>query len=356
MKAYVRVIVGVAATAFFLWLALRDVQWGEVWVHVRSANLPLLLAAIVVSTLGLHVRAMRWKALLAPIRPDIPFQPRIAGTAAGFALNNLLPARVGEFARALVCARVGRIKVGSVFGTLVVERVLDAIVCIVLLFGVIAFEGFPGSSEGVALAQKAARGVAVIAAVLGTGLIVLAAFPERSLRIGDAIAERILPAGIRRHVLDALHAFVGGLGALRDPRLLAQSLAWVVFQWLFLGISFYLAFMAFGIDEPGFAGALFLQSFVSIAVALPSAPGFWGPFEFASKYGLDLWGVDESRSVAFALSFHVGGWLSVTAVGLYYIAKLKLSWSELRGSAERVEAEVEADPEIAPPKPGLGRA
>jgi hypothetical protein len=288
----------------------------------------------VVSTLGLHVRAMRWKALLAPIRPDIAFEPRIAGTAAGFALNNLLPARVGEFARALVCARVGRIKVGSVFGTLVVERVLDAIVCIVLLFGVIAFEGFPGNSEGVALAQRAARGVAVLAAVLGTGLIVLAAFPERSLRVADAIAERILPAGIRRHVLDALHAFVSGLGALRDPWLLAQSLAWVVFQWLFLGISFYLAFMAFGIDEPG----------------------FWGPFELASKYGLDLWGVDESRSVAFALSFHVGGWLSVTAVGLYYIAKLRLSWSELRGSAERVEAEVEADPEIAPPKPGLGRA
>jgi uncharacterized membrane protein YbhN (UPF0104 family) len=195
----------------------------------------------------------------------------------------------------------------------------------------------------------------VIAAVLGTGLIVLAAFPERSLRVGDAIAERILPAGIRRHVLDALHAFVSGLGALRDPWLLAQSLAWVVFQWLFLGISFYLALLAFGIREPGYAGALFLQSFVSIAVALPSAPGFWGPFELASKYGLDLWGVDESRSVAFALSFHVGGWLSVTAVGLYYIFKLKLSWSELRGSAERVEAEVEADPEIAPPKPGLGR-
>jgi hypothetical protein len=349
MKSSIRAVVSLALTAFFLWLALHDVKWSEVWMHFRAANLPLLLAAIVISTLGLHIRAMRWRALLAPIRPDVPFEPRIAGTAAGFAINNLLPARAGEFARVLVCARLGKIKIGSVLGTLVVERVLDAIVCLGLLFGVIAFEGFPGTSRGVELARTAARGVTIVALVLGTGMVFLAAMPGTSVRAAEWAA-RILPARVRRPVIDALHAFLGGLGALRDPRLLAQSVAWAIFQWVFLGTSFLLAFWAFGIHEPGFTGALFVQSFVAIAVALPSAPGFWGPFELASKLGLGLYGVDESRAVAFAIAFHMGGWLSVTGVGLYYVMRLNLNWSELRGSAEKVEEAVETDPALTPPR------
>ena len=352
MKAYTKVIVSVAATAFFLWLALRGVHWSEVWTHFRSANLPLLLVSVVIATLGIHVRALRWKALLAPIRADMPFEPRVAATAAGLAINNLLPARVGEFARVLVCARLGRVKIGSVLGTIVVERVLDAMVLLAFLFGVIAVEGFPGSSSGVESARNAARGATIAAAVLAMGMIFLTAFPGASVRIAEAVAGRILPARVRRPLIDALHAFLGGLGSLRDPRLFAQSVAWAVGQWLFLGTSFLLGFWAFGISEPGYTGALFVQSLVAMAAALPAAPGFWGPFELASKLGLGLWGVDESRAVAFAIAFHMGGWLGVTGVGLYYISKLKLGWNELKGSAEKVETAVEDDPELTP-KPGL---
>jgi uncharacterized protein (TIRG00374 family) len=348
MKDYMKVIASVAATAFFLWLALHDVKWSEVWTHFRSANLPLLLASIVIATLGIHVRALRWKALLAPIRADMPFQPRVAGTAAGLALNNLLPARVGEFARVLVCARLGRVKIGSVLGTIVVERVLDAMVLLSVLFGVLAFEGFPGTSNGVAIARGTARGATIAAAVLGAAMLVLTIFPAPSVRFAEAVSTRVLPVRMRRPLIDALHAFLGGLGALRDPRLLAQSVAWAVGQWLFLGTSFLLGFWAFGIREPGYAGALFVQSLVSMAAALPAAPGFWGPFELASKLGLGLWGVDESRAVAFAIAFHMGGWLGVTGVGLYYISKLNLSWNELKGSVEKVETAVEDDPELTP--------
>jgi hypothetical protein len=344
MKQHAKAIVGVAATAFFLWLALHDVPWSEVWTHLREADPGLFLAAVLVSTLGMHVRAMRWRPLLAPLRPDVPFRPRIAGTATGFALNNLLPARVGEFARVLVCAREGRIKVAGVFGTLVVERVLDAVVILSLLFGVIALQGLPGDAEAVAAARNGARFAAALAVVMGAGLLVLAAFPAFTLRLAGTVSERVLPARFRRPAMELVHAFLGGLAALRSPWLLAQAVAWAVFQWLFLGTSFLLGFWAFGIREPGYGGALLLQSLVSIAAALPAAPGFWGPFEAASKYGLALYGVDEARAVAFAIAFHMAGWLTVTGLGLYYVARLNLRWSELRGSARRVEGAVEAEP------------
>lgn len=354
MKSPLKAIVGLAATAFFLWLALKGVHWGEVVANLRDANLWLLGAAVLLSTLGIHIRAMRWRTLLVPVAPGIPFRPRMAGTAVGFAMNNLLPARVGEFARVVVCARLGRAPVPAVLGTIVIERVLDGLVCVGLLFAVIAFEGFPAGVQGVAEAEAAARVTAGIVLALGVVLLLLVVFPTRAVRVADAVAGKVLPERLRRPVVDALHAFLGGLGVLRDPKLLAQSVAWVLFQWLFLGVSFLLAFRAFGITEPGYLGALFLQSFVSIAVAIPSAPGFFGPFEAAARYGLALWGVDEARAVSFAIGLHVGGWLSVTLLGLWYVWTLGLSWKELGQADEKVETAVEADPALAPPGAGAG--
>lgn len=346
-KQRVRVAVSFAATAFFLWLALRNVDWAEVALHVREANYFLLAAAVACTTLGVHIRAMRWKSLLAPVHPDVRFHPRMAGTAVGLAANNLLPARMGEFARVLVCARMTRLKLSAVFATLVMERVLDGLVCIGILFAVMAMPSFPAGDVGGMDPRSAARVLALAMVVVGGTAVGMALFPHRAARVLEWIANRVLPRSFRRPVVDALHAFLGGLGVLRDPRLLAISVGWVLFQWFFLAASYYLAFLAFGIDAPGYAGALFLQSVVTIAVSIPSAPGFFGPFEAAAVYGLALWDVEKSRAASFAIGFHLGGFLSVTLLGLWYAWRLNLTWAELRGSEEVVEEDVERDDSLA---------
>ena len=337
MKGRLRVVASLAVTAFFLWLALHDVDWGAVGAHLRSANWLYLALSILVATLSIHVRALRWKALLAPLDPDVPFQPRVAGAAIGFAANNLIPARVGEFVRALVCAKLARLPVSAVFATLVVERVLDGLVTVGLLFTVMALPGFP-APEKAADALAAMRFVALVIAVMGVVVIVLALMPRRSLRMAGAAA-RLLPERLRRPLLTMFESFVGGLGVLRNPRLLAVSVGWAVFQWLFMPLSIYFGCLAFGITEPGYRGALFLQCIINLAVAVPSSPGFFGPLEAAAVYGLGLWGVDASRAASFAIGYHLGGFISVTLLGLWYVQKLDLSWKELVGSAEQAEAD-----------------
>ena len=346
MKARIRVAVSLAVTAFFLWLALRDVKWPEVWAHLRGAN-PLYLAlSILVATLAIHVRALRWKALLAPLDPDVPFQPRVAGTAVGFAANNLIPARVGELVRAVVCGKLARLPVSAVFATLVVERVLDGLVTVGLLFTVMALPGFP-APEKAADTLAAVRVLAAVIAVMGVVVIVLALMPKRATRLAEACA-RVLPHRVRAPLLKIFESFIGGLGVLRDPRLLAVSAGWAVFQWLFMPLSIYFGCLAFGITAPGYRGALFLQCVINLAVAVPSSPGFFGPLEAAARYGLGLWGVDASRAASFAIGWHLGGFISVTLLGLWYVQKLDLSWKELVGSAERDGAPT--------PEPEPGRA
>ena len=343
MKGHVKAVVGIAATVFFLWLALHEVKWHEVATHLGEANWWLLGAATLIATLGMHVRALRWKPLLEPVAPGIPFRPRIAAVCIGFGANNVFPARLGEFARTWVLARQARIPVTGAFASLVLERALDGIILVIFLLGSMALPGFPELAAGSEGVQQGVEWMVRIVAVMLVGALVMVFFPTWTVGIAERIANVVLPKAIRRPLVDALHAFVGGLHVLRSPRLLAISVAWAVAQWAFLATSYLLAFRAFGITEPGYLGAVFLQSLVAMAVAIPAAPGFFGVFEAASVYGLGLWGVDRSRAVSFAMSFHILGWLTVTGLGAYYAARLNIRLRDLTRTEEQVETAVEAD-------------
>jgi len=348
MKRHLKTVVGVAATVFFLWLALKDVEWADVWRHLREADLLLLGAAVLVSTLGMHIRAMRWKPLLEPVAPGIGWKPRIAGVCIGFGANNVFPARLGEFARTWVLARQANVTLSAAFASLVLERALDGAVMIGFLLLAMSLPGFPVLAAGGSVdLQATVRVVMAVSAVLLATLVWMAYFPVRAASMAERMAV-ILPSAFRRPLVDALRAFLGGLHVLRNPRLLAVSVAWALFQWAFLATAFVLAFRAFGITEPGYVGALFLQSCIALAVSIPSGPGFFGPFEAASVWGLGLWGVDKSRAASFAIGLHLGGWFTVTGLGVYYAARLKLRWSDLRRSETRVEDAVETDPALNP--------
>ena len=71
-------------------------------------------------------------AVAATIDRTVAFRPRFAAVMIGFAANNLLPARVGEFARALTLARITPVGIAASFATLVVERILDGLALVLL--------------------------------------------------------------------------------------------------------------------------------------------------------------------------------------------------------------------------------
>jgi uncharacterized membrane protein YbhN (UPF0104 family) len=79
MKQPVTILLSVAASIFFLWVAFHGISFSIVWSHLRAADPVLLLLAVINHTLGIHIRAIRWKYLLIPVtRTNIPFRPRLS--------------------------------------------------------------------------------------------------------------------------------------------------------------------------------------------------------------------------------------------------------------------------------------
>ena len=325
MRGGWRAVFGLAVSVFLIWWVLRDVDPAALLDQLRGVNGWLLAAAVAVAASGFLTRASRWRVILHPIRPDTGLRSRFAAVCIGFSLNNLLPARIGEFARAWSISKFEPVTVSGAIGSLVVERFLDAVAIILLLGVAVLHPGFPANAtiggrplEGVLLAILAAAAAGILL------LVLLLTFPAPFLRILDR--------GPRLRAL--VESFLVGLGVLRDPRLLGAAFAWSIAIWAWNGVSFWLAFRAFGIDQ-GYAAALFVQGAIALGVAVPSAPGYFGTFHAAALVGLhEVYGVAEEAALAFAFGYHLGGFFPVTFLGLWYAGRLGLSLSELGRARE----------------------
>jgi glycosyltransferase 2 family protein len=324
---------GIALSAFLLWYTLRGEDLGEIWGILSSSSLLLWGACVVAATAIFPLRARRWQALLAPLGPRIPMTPLWHATAIGMMVNNVFPARAGEFARAFALSRARpEIKFTTAFGSLVVDRLFDGTMVLALLLLATLDPRFPSDArvEGVAIGNIVASAALFLGAVLIV-VVALVLWPQPMRRLAERVIGSVWARGGEK-VGAMLESFAGGLQVLRSPRLVLEVLWWTLLHWLLNAFAFWLAFRALDIDAP-MSAALFVQGLIAIGVALPSAPGFFGPFELAGKAGLGLYGVSSAEAVSWAIGFHILSFIPITVLGAWYFSRMHLHVSDLSGSA-----------------------
>lgn len=323
-----------AITAVALWFALRGVDFHAVLREFEGARWGLLLGLSVPSYVAVvYLRALRWRHLTDPIQP-MPAGALFRAVAVGFMANNLFPLRMGEFVRSWYLARETKTSAAAVLGTVILERVIDTLCVIGLALGVVFFFGGETGAwrEGVLwLAPVALLPLGMLAA--------LRAAPERALRVA-AVLLRPAPGRLSEWLLDQLRAFAAGLGALRG----GSHLGWIAFHsatiWLVAStIPMLAGFWALGVDfgSPArtvAAGWMTLAA-IGIAVALPSAPGFFGVYHSACRLVLERFGISPEMAVALGTLFHAVFWVTLTGLGAIVLRIRHTSLGEIDRLTQR---------------------
>ena len=329
MKLSWRGAIGLALTIALLWWVFHDVPWGEVQAHLRETNPWLTALAVIVGTCMFPLRARRWRPILDPIAPNLPFSPLWRSTAIGMMANNILPARAGELVRAFMLSRLTPVPFSASFASLVVDRAFDAVVVLLLMVLAMFDPRFPADAT---IAGRPASHVAgsglLLVLVLAAALYAIVFFPDRLIKLYELFARRVAPRFEERGRI-MLRSFAEGLSVLRHPLRFIAVLWWALLHWLVQALAFYIMFFAVGIEAP-FSAALFVQGLIVIGVALPSTPGYFGLFEAAAKASLMLYGVSDSLAVAWAVIYHILSLIPITVFGLYYLARTGLKLGELR--------------------------
>lgn len=334
MSGRLKAVVGLGVTVGLLWWVLRDVSFAEVVAEVREADPWFMAAAVVAATFNFVLRALRWRVLLEPAHAGSTLDQRFGATAAGIAANNLFPARVGELVRAFVLSRVAAFPLGACVGSLVIERVLDGLVLVSLLLMPLLLPSFPaGDPETAAFVRRAAILGSVIFAGGFLGMWLAARRPEAAVRAWEATLGRLVPERFGPRVSHLVRTFVEGLGAVRRLGVMFRAVGWTYLVWLTVGASIWFGMLAFDITEPGFAGSLFVHSVMAFAVAVPSTPGYVGVFEWGARVGLAPWDIPPETIVSFATSYHILTFIPITLIGLWYLRKFGLKWSDVSSRA-----------------------
>jgi glycosyltransferase 2 family protein len=345
---------GILLSVALLWWAFHDIAWSQVAVEIRRANLWLLLLSALAATGIFPLRALRWRIILDPVEPNLPFEPLWRATAIGMMVSNVVPARAGELARAYALSRqVDRVPFSTAFASLAVDRVFDALIVLMLMFGAMMMPSFPAGAAGKVV------GYALGGAVFVTGVVIvlyaIVFFPQQIISIFELVARRVAP-GFEERGRAILVKFANGLSVLRSPRRFVAVFFWALLHWLLNAVAFWLGFFAVGVRAP-FGMALFAQGLIAIGVAFPSSPGFFGTFEALGKFALGLYGIPQAPAVTWAIGFHLLSFIPITLIGAYYFARVGLSFSELSragsGGAPNDEppaaAESSARPRANPP-------
>jgi uncharacterized protein (TIRG00374 family) len=335
--------VGLLVSAAFLYLALRKVDYAELWQVLVTADYLWLLPGVAVYFVALWARAWRWHYLLRPLK-SIPTRIMFPIVTIGYAGNNIFPARAGEVVRAVVLKRKQGVPVSASLATIIVERVFDGIVMLAFVFVNLAeLARFTGVSIDIAGLQFGIREIAIWGSVAFFGalgiFLVAAMFPKATERLITWLVVRIAPSRLHENTLGVTRRFLDGLESLRSPLDVLMVFFSSVVIWLLETVKYWFVMHAFKFGVSFFA-LMLMNGIVNLATTIPSAPGYIGTFDLPGIAVLEAYGVPSAIAASYTFVLHFALWFPVTAVGLYYMFREGIKWTAtLRARDEPVPSE-----------------
>ncbi|MCU0612620.1 MAG: flippase-like domain-containing protein [Candidatus Eisenbacteria bacterium] len=321
-----RLLLGIAVSAFFLWLVVRKMDFHEAVASLRQVNWLLTIPAVALFLASFVLRAFRWQVLLHPVG-RVGFTSSFRALMIGFMGNSIFPARMGEFLRALVLIRRDRLRFESVFATIVIERLFDGYMLLIFLFAALLLAPLHGTGGSLL------RTGIVFALVLYTGALVGMLFLHHRKERTLAFFARVLHwlPGHER-VIGSLEKFATGLTIFSSLRQLGAVALWTLVVWVVSMAVVHPVIWAFplGVHLPWYAPYV-ITPIVALGVLIPSAPGYAGPYHAACVAAILLLApdADPNASRAFAFVLHALNMIPIIIVGMVFVWLEGLSLGDL---------------------------
>ena len=317
-RTLLRASIGLPLSAVFLWLALRNVDLGLAASRIADSDLTFVFPAAVVLMVGIWVRAVRWRILLAPLGRTTVMQSFSALTI-GYLANNALPARLGEVARVVVLHRDTGIPRSGALGTIVAERLFD-VLTLLLMLGVAAMASrWENPWAGL-------LGLVGLGAALGLVAVYLVAarsvtLPARLSRLFRPVIDR-LP----HRLVEGAGGFLAGFANVASAGALTRIFLLSVLSWTIEASVYYLMLRALGITAGGFWLAVLVSSLFNLAGVIPAGPANLGPFEYFARATLLSFALSAETAVAFAVAAHLLIIVPPSVIGGILLIRAGLRW------------------------------
>lgn len=304
-KAIINFLLSLVLAGFFLYIAFKDVDFSKVIQIALKANIFWVIVFILLIYLGHILRTFRWKIILSSVKPDIKFKNLFGALLVGYGVNCITP-KLGEVTRAILLARLEKLSRSSMFGTIILERIIDVLS---LIFSVLI--GIYISTENIQKEFPWIMNAIYIAISIIFILIVLIALAFKFKNLFSIIIRKII-GNISTRAADKViyisQMLVEGFISLKGRKNQIISILLSFSILIIYALTSYVGFLMLEMHKIQPINILMgwvIMSISSIGVIVPT-PGSTGSYHALAKSALVfVYGFDETISAAYAFLTHI---------------------------------------------------
>lgn len=320
MKRIILLIVGLVISLVALYSAFQGFNLADVWSALGAVRWLFFLLMIVPYVLTFLTKVWRWRTLFHPDEARTPFSLLFSTLMISYIP---LPFRLGEVARGVVASARSGIPAPRVFSTILVEKVLDVLTLLLLLGISLPFVPLPSDFD-----QKPLIVLGIGVLVVAIVLLILVVKPDIARKLISVFASR-LPDRIGNRVAEGAEHALQGLAPLANPKISVQVGLWSLATWTINMLTVYLMLLAFNVEVTPVV-AIVLVVVTNLSMAIPSAPGYVGIFEYSVVLVLTTLGQPQAASQAFAIIYHFVGLVPVALLGVIGALQQGINFASLR--------------------------
>uniref|UniRef100_A0A7V2ZLN1 Flippase-like domain-containing protein n=1 Tax=Ignavibacterium album TaxID=591197 RepID=A0A7V2ZLN1_9BACT len=305
----------------FLYIAFHDVNFNEVLEIAANANLFWMTVFILLFYIGHLIRAYRWKYILHSVKPDTKFSNLFSSLMIGYGVNCITP-KLGEVTRAVLFGKWEGLSRSSMFGTVILERIIDIIALAVSVLIAIVI-----STENIRESFPWLLTTVYISAAL---IVLFILFLYLILKFEQKFSEWIVRLLNRfSHTLADKVAYIfsmltQGFFSLKGRKNYYITFALSALIIIVYALTSYIGLLMLNmqtIQPVTLKMGWVLMSISSIGVIIPT-PGSTGSYHTLAKSTLVLlYGFSETVSAAYAFLTHIISYILfiLTAVVIYFL-------------------------------------
>ncbi|MCC6933937.1 MAG: flippase-like domain-containing protein [Deltaproteobacteria bacterium] len=278
--------------------------------ELRGADISLIALAVAIIFISYVIRGARWPLFFEG--RNISFYNSFRCLIVGFFMNNMLPARIGEFIRAHVGGRVTRLSRALVLATVAGERLADGIV---ISFYFIVFFTF-GATVQQYEDGRAIYVVCYLFAAAGLMTSVVLFFRKLFFRFLEIILG-YFPNKMLGYSFKKLNLFVDGLEPMMKLKNMLPILAESLLIWGLELLAYYLVTIAFH-QQMNLAGLSLFLAVVNFSSLIPAMPAGIGVIEALATLSLVKIGINKETALAMVATQHIIQIAVVGIPGAYY--------------------------------------
>jgi uncharacterized protein (TIRG00374 family) len=296
MNKKLKIILSFSVSIVFMVLSVRGVDWHQFLTVLTGVSPRSILLLVLISIAAILIRPYRWQIILSGVFPA-GYWRCFNYTNIGFLANSVLPARAGELVRPVLFAQKLRISKITAIATIIVERLMDVIVLLVFLLYTFIIIDLPPWMK---------RGGVILIGLAALLLIILIALSRRGPG-GRPAGEYLpfMPKRMREFISAKLTSFQAGLTVFHAKRDIVLTLILSGVIWISYIFSAQVILSSFSYDINSFNVSMVMMVFVSLSIMIPSSPGHFGTFQFATILGLGLYGIPKPEALAISLLVQV---------------------------------------------------